>query len=86
LGPAERLTSKAAITACLEPVFEECDPALIAATLGDVARARGMTEVARAAGLGAGHAYKTLSKEGGPRLINLLGATKALGPEIHFAA
>jgi probable addiction module antidote protein len=39
--PAERLTSKAAITAHLEAVFEEGDPVLIATALGDVARARG---------------------------------------------
>jgi probable addiction module antidote protein len=38
---AERLTSKAVTTAYLEAVFEEGDPALIAAALGDVARARG---------------------------------------------
>jgi probable addiction module antidote protein len=55
--PAERLTSKEAIAAYLEAVFEEGDPALIAAALGDVARARGMTEVARAAGY-AGYALQ----------------------------
>jgi probable addiction module antidote protein len=49
--PAERLTSKETIAAYLEAVFEEGDPALIAAALGDVAIARGMTEVARAAGV-----------------------------------
>jgi probable addiction module antidote protein len=84
--PAERLTSKEAITAYLEPVFEEGDPALIAAALGDVARARGMTEVARAAGVTRDTLYKALSKDGDPRLSTLLGVTKALGLKIHIAA
>ena len=84
--PAERLTSAEAIAAYLEAVFEEGDPALIAAALGDVARARGMTEVARAAGVTRDTLYKALSKDGDPRLSTLLGVTKALGLKIHVAA
>jgi probable addiction module antidote protein len=84
--PAERLTSPEAIAAYLEAVFEEGDPALIAAALGDVARARGMTEVARAAGVTRDTLYKALSKDGDPRLSTLLGVTKALGLKIHVAA
>jgi hypothetical protein len=61
-------------------VLEEGDRALIAAALGDVATARRMTEVARTAGLGAGHAYKTLSKEGDPRLSNLWAPRKRWDP------
>ena len=83
--PAERLTSPEAIAAYLEAVFEEGDPALIAAALGDVARARGMTEVARAAGVTRDTLYKALSKDGDPRLSTLLGVTKALGLKIHVA-
>jgi len=49
--PAERLTSKAVTTTYLEAVLEERDPALIAGALGDVAGARGVTELARAAGV-----------------------------------
>jgi probable addiction module antidote protein len=84
--PAERLTTPEAITAYLEAVFEEGDPALIATALGDVARARGMTEVARAAGVTRDTLYKALSKDGDPRLSTLLGVTKALGLKIHVAA
>jgi probable addiction module antidote protein len=84
--PAERLTTPEAIAAYLEAVFEEGDPALIAAALGDVARARGMTEVARAAGVTRDTLYKALSKDGDPRLSTLLGVTKALGLKIHIAA
>ena len=84
--PAERLTTPEAIAAYLEAVFEEGDPALIAAALGDVARARGMTEVARAAGVTRDTLYKALSKDGDPRLSTLLGVTKALGLKIHVAS
>ena len=48
--PAERLTSPDAIAPYLEAVFEDGDPSLIAAALGDIARAKGMTEIAKAAG------------------------------------
>jgi probable addiction module antidote protein len=78
--PAERLTSKEAIGTYLEAAFEKDDPALIAAALGDVARARGMTEIARAPGVTRDTLYKALSKDGDPRRSTLLGVTKALGP------
>jgi probable addiction module antidote protein len=84
--PAERLTSPEAITSYLEAAFEEGDPALIAAALGDVARARGMTEVSRAAGVTRDTLYKALTKDGDPRLSTLLGVIKALGLKIHVAA
>jgi probable addiction module antidote protein len=84
--PAERLTSPEAIAAYLEAAFEEGDPALIAAALGDIARARGMTEVSRAAGVTRNTLYKALTKDGDPRLSTLLGVTKALGLKIHVAA
>jgi len=83
--PAERLTSKEAITAYLEAVFEEDDPVLVAAALGDVARARGMTEAPRPAGV-TRDTLEALSKDGDPRLSTLLGVTKALGLKIHVAA
>jgi probable addiction module antidote protein len=49
----------------LEAVFEDGDPALVAAALGDVARAKGMSQIAQAAGLGR-ESYKALSTEGNP--------------------
>jgi probable addiction module antidote protein len=47
--PAERLTSPEAIAAYLEAVFEDGDPGRVAAALADVAKARGMAQVGRAA-------------------------------------
>lgn len=55
------------------------NPASVAAALGIVARARGMTEVARQAGVTREALYKSLSEEGDPRLTTLLGVMRALG-------
>jgi probable addiction module antidote protein len=84
--PAERLTSPEAIAAYLEAVFEEGDPGQIAAALGDVARARGMAQVAREAGVTRDALYKALTKDGDPRLSTFLGVARALGLKIQVAA
>jgi probable addiction module antidote protein len=75
----EYLDSPAAIAEHLEAVFEEGDPALIAAALGDVARALGMTQLASQAGVTREALYKALSPTGDPRLSTFLGVMKALG-------
>ena len=77
--PAEYLDSPKAITAYLEAAFEDGDPALIAAALGDIARAKGMTQLAAEAGVTREALYKALSPAGDPRLSTLLGVLKALG-------
>ena len=84
--PSERLNSPDAIAAYLEAVFEDGDPSLIAAALGDIARAKGMTEIAKAAGVTRDTLYKSLTKDGDPRLSTLLGVTKALGLKIQLEA
>jgi probable addiction module antidote protein len=70
----------------LEAAFEEGDAALIAAALGDIARARGMTEVARTAGLGRESLYKALSIDGNPHLDTILRVMNALGLRLHAKA
>jgi probable addiction module antidote protein len=70
----------------LEAAFEGGDAALIAAALGDIARARGMTEVAREAGLGRESLYKTLSIDGNPHLDTILKVMRALGLRLHARA
>jgi probable addiction module antidote protein len=67
----------------LEAAFEEGDATLIAAALGDIARARGMTEVARRAGLGRESLYKALSIDGNPQLDTILRVMQALGLRLH---
>lgn len=76
---SEYLDSPAAIAEYLEAVFEDGDPALIAAALGDVARALGMTQLAAQAGVTREALYKALSPTGDPRLSTFLGVMKALG-------
>lgn len=69
------------MAAYLEAAIEESDgdPAFIAMALGDIARARGMAELARETGLGRESLYKALSAEGNPQLSTVLKVTKALG-------
>jgi hypothetical protein len=50
----------------LDAVLEDVDPDLLKAALGDIARAKGMTQIAHAASLGRTNLYKTLSPEGNP--------------------
>jgi probable addiction module antidote protein len=52
------------MAAYLEAALEDGDPALIAAALGDIARAKGMSEIARETGLGRESLYKALSPDG----------------------
>jgi probable addiction module antidote protein len=76
---AEYLTTPSRISAYLEVAFEDGDPALIAAALGDIARAKGMTQIAAQAGVTREALYKALSPTGDPRLSTFLGVMKALG-------
>ncbi|SRR6266567_9471966 len=69
----------------LEAVFEDGDPALIAHALGDVARAKGMTQIAQAAGLGRESLYKALSPEGNPEFATVLKVVRALGLKLKVA-
>lgn len=77
--PAKHLGSSKAIAAYLQAAFEDGDPALVAAALGDVARAMGMTELASKAGVTREALYKALSPTGDPRLSTFLGVMKAMG-------
>ncbi|MFD1252610.1 hypothetical protein DEVEQU_02272 [Devosia equisanguinis] len=63
----------------LAEAFETGDAALISHALGVVARARGMTSIARDAGVTREALYKALSDKGDPKLSTLLGVMKALG-------
>jgi probable addiction module antidote protein len=76
---AEYLKTDKDIANYLEAVFEDGDPALVAAALGDVARAKGMAQIAQAAGLGRESLYKALSPEGNPEFATVLKVMGALG-------
>ena len=75
----EYLDTEERIALFLEVVFEDGDPASIAAAIGEVARARGMTNVARDSGLSRENLYKTLSENGNPEFSTVLKVIKALG-------
>ncbi len=83
---ADHLKTDKDIIEYLEAVLEEGDPALVAAALGDVARARGMSKIARAAGLGRESLYKALSAEGNPEFSTVLKVIHSLGLKLHVAA
>ncbi len=82
---ADYLKSDKDIAQYLEAVFEDGDPNLVAAALGDVARAKGMARIAQAAGLGRESLYKALSKEGNPEFATVLKVMHALGLKLKVA-
>src|ERR1700722_3309297 len=79
--PADHLKSEEDMAGYLQACLEEApdDPALVAAALGDIARARGMVRVAKETGLTREGLYKALSKDGTPSLGTVLKVLKALG-------
>jgi len=83
---AKHLETKADMAAYLEAALEDGDPALVAVALGDIARAKGMSEVARQAGLGRESLYKALSPDGNPEFSTVLKVVKALGIRLHAVA
>ena len=83
---ADFLTSPERIAAYLDAVFEDGDPATIAAALGDVARARGMSSLARETGLAREALYRGLSDKGNPQLGTVLDVLKAFGLKLTVAA
>jgi len=85
---AEHLRSPEEMAAYLEACFEEAhgDAAFIAKALGDIARAKGMSQVARDAGLSRESLYKALSGERSPAFETILKVMGALGLKLHAEA
>ena len=71
------------IAGYIDAVLEENDPQLLLAALGDVARARGMTSIAREVGASREHLYRSLSADGNPSAATLLKIVSALGIQLH---
>ena len=76
---ANYLDSDEMIAVYLDAAFESGDTSRIAEALGDVARARGMTKIAKATGLAREQLYKTLSAKGKPELATVLKVMAAFG-------
>ena len=83
---AEHLETEKDMVAYIEAALETGDASLISAALGDIARAKGMTAIAREAGLGRESLYKALSPEGNPEFATILKVIRALGLELHAKA
>ena len=85
---AEHLRSPEEMAAYLEACLDEAegDAAFIAKALGDIARARGMTQVARDTGLSRESLYKALSGERSPDFNTILKVVNALGLRLHAEA
>ena len=81
--PAEHLATDEDIAAYLDAALEDGDPALVVAVLGDIARARGMTQLAREAGVGRESLYKALSSTGNPEFATVMKVLRALGLRLH---
>lgn len=73
------LRNEAEMAAYIEAALEDGHPAIVAGAIGDVARALGMTDVARRAGLGRESLYKALSPNGNPEFATILKVIEALG-------
>ena len=80
------LESDEAIIVYLDAALDEDDPALLAAALGDVARAKGMTFIARETGLGRESLYKTLSPEGNPEFGTVQKIVRSLGLKLQVSS
>ncbi len=80
--PANHLETEEDILYYLEAAMEGNDPQHIASALGDVARSKGMTEIARKAGLGRQALYNALSENGNPTLETLTAVLGALGLQL----
>lgn len=84
---AAHLKTEADIALYLEACLEEAgdDATFVAKALGTIARAKGMSQIARDTGLGRESLYKALSGEGNPSFATILKVTHALGIRLHAA-
>lgn len=83
---AEHLKTESDIADYLTVVLEENDPAALAEALGTVARARGMSEIAKASGIGREALYKALRPGAQPRFDTVQRVCNALGVRVRFEA
>ncbi len=79
---ADYLDSEESITAYLNAILEENDDALLASALGDIAKARGMTQIAKDAGIGRESLYKALRGGASPRFDTINRVLGALGVKL----
>lgn len=79
---ADYLDSEEMITEYLNLALEEGDPALVSAALGNIARAKGMTQLSRETGVSRDGLYKALSPTGNPSFSTVQSVVNALGLKV----
>jgi probable addiction module antidote protein len=84
--PAEHMHSEEDMIGYLNAVLDEDDHAVLMFAIGDVARAKGMTQVARETGLGRESLYKSLSAQGNPEFATVQKVLKSLGLQLRVAS
>jgi probable addiction module antidote protein len=83
---ADYLDNEETIAAYLTAALEDEDPDIFLVAVNDVARARGMTQLAKDTGLGRESLYKALAPGAKPRYDTLLKVVRALGVSLHVKA
>lgn len=83
---SEFLSSEEGVTAYLNAALEDGDASVLVAALGDIARAKGMTQLAKETGVTRDGLYKALSPTGNPSFDTVHKVIKALGFELSITA
>ena len=83
--PAEHFESLEEMAAYLNAALEEDDPDLVVAAIGDIARAKGMSQIARTVDLGREGLHKALSADGKLEFVTVLKVLSALGLRLHVS-
>ncbi|RWA60682.1 MAG: putative addiction module antidote protein [Mesorhizobium sp.] len=83
---SNNLDNEETIAHFLDEIFADGDPALIAAALGEIARARGMTQIAKAAGLSRESLYRALDSKGRPEFATVIKVVHAMGLRLSIEA
>ena len=83
---AKFLETEADMAAYLQAALDEGDSTLVIHALGNIARARGMSQIARKTGLGRESLYKALSPDGNPEFATVFKVVQALGMKLHAKA
>ena len=81
----EYLETETDMAAYLNAALEDGDPAVLSAALGDIARAKGMTQLARETGISRDGLYKALSPTGNPSFATVQKVINALGMKVEVA-
>ncbi|MEQ5318733.1 addiction module antidote protein [Providencia vermicola] len=81
---AEHLNSEEEIQLYLNEILEEGDPALVLSALGDIAKARNMSQLAKEVGMSREGLYKALSGQGNPTFTTIIKIVNSLGLKLQF--